>query len=589
VIAKKIEKKPDIRDDFSHLGRYVAAAKEKGEKLDKFWIVKCDAGAGLDDLDTALIEIEATRAMKPGIDDKTYHLVVSFHAGEQDKLSLEDLQDIERNFAEALGFAEHQRVAGTHINTDNFHMHVAFNKVHPTTLRVHTPHRDFATLSKVARAMEQKYGLQVDKGMEARNPLSPKARDYEAKTWQQSFESHLKEHKPEILAVIAGATDWRQVHDGLAEFDAVLKKRGAGMVFAQIGGKAAMKASALDRSCSLKKLEDRLGPYVQAPERDGLAKPPAHHPKRPYQAKPLTRHPATNRLWQHYRQEKKSTFLGRNVFNLRSWKDYLLADAHKDALALAIIVTYKELLHSIEEVLTPRRAPYRAPRSISPALQSWYAASPWKQPAIAGIAKADVDAMDLKADDQGRVLFPFRDREGHVWAVRALDADGRTCDVGDPADRPDLTHLIDPAGHLTGKPYSGPIILTADVLAASAIHLNTETPVLVAGRELDLPTRARVLRAQYPDSPITVATTEKSRPVTLAAGAVGGELLTISSNQVLAKWIADQVGKGKVVPVEPGLANTMGAFVEDALSLAEAKARQPKKGKAPKKELGVER
>lgn len=90
MIAKRIPKQPNVRDDYSHLGRYVAAAKEKGEKLDKFWLVNCDAGTDLTDLETALIEIEATRTMASAdVDDKTYHLVVSFRPGEQDKLSLE--------------------------------------------------------------------------------------------------------------------------------------------------------------------------------------------------------------------------------------------------------------------------------------------------------------------------------------------------------------------------------------------------------------------------------------------------------------------------------------------------------------------
>ncbi|TAN56392.1 MAG: relaxase [Magnetospirillum sp.] len=333
VIAKRIPKKPEVRDDFSHLGRYIAAAREKGEKLDKFWTVNCDAGGTLADLDTALIEIEATRALKPGASDRTYHLVISFRPDEQDKLSADDLKEIERSFAEALGFGEHQRVAGTHVNTDNFHMHIAFNKIHPRTLRCHTPHRDFFALSKTCRAMEQKYGLQVDRGIDdERHPLTGAARDFEAKTWQQSFESHLLEHKSEILAVIAGATSWQKLHDGLAEYDTQLRKRGAGLAFRQIGGKGAMKASALDRTCSLKGLEDRLGPYRPPAEKAaGKTRPP----KRPYRAKPLTRHPGTDRLWRAYRQEKRPGFLGR-VLHIRNWKDYLLADAHKDLLALAI-------------------------------------------------------------------------------------------------------------------------------------------------------------------------------------------------------------------------------------------------------------
>lgn len=303
MIAKRIDRKPEVRDDYGQLGRYIAAAKETGEKLDKFWTVNCDAGAELADLDTALIEIEATRLAKPGIADKTYHLVVSFRPGEQDKLSLADLQDIERNFAEALGYGDHQRVAGTHINTDNFHMHIAFNKIHPGTGRCHTPRQDFKALAKVAREMERKYGLHVDKGMTdgtEKNPVSGRARDYEARTWQQSFERHLIEHKPDILSVIAGAGDWRMLHEGLTDYDAVLKKRGAGLIFAQIGGgKGRMKASAVDRSCSLAALEERLGPYVPAP-----VKEQSRTPKRPYQAKPMTRHPGSSRLWRAYRQQK---------------------------------------------------------------------------------------------------------------------------------------------------------------------------------------------------------------------------------------------------------------------------------------------
>jgi hypothetical protein len=572
MIPKRIDKKPDVRDDYSNLGRYVAAAREKGEKLDKFWIVNCDAGAGLGDLDTALIEIEATRTMASAeVDNKTYHLVMSFQPGEQDKLSLDDLQDIERHFAEALGFADHQRVAGTHINTDNFHLHVAFNKVHPVTGKVHTPYRDFAALSKVARAMEKKYGLAVDKGMEQRNPVSAKARNYEAKTWQQSFERHLRDHKAEIMAVVAGAGDWRRLHEGLAGFDAELKKHGAGLVFAQIGGKAAMKASALDRSCSLAALEKRLGPFEPAQQRkEEKAKAAPRRPHRPYQARPLTRHPGTDRLWRTYRQQKPG-FLGRHLFNLRSWRDYLLADAHKDPLALAIIVTYKELLHTVDEALTPRRAPYRAPKSIRPALRTWYAASPWKPPALAGIGKGDVAAMDLKADEDGRLLFPFRDRDGHVWALRALDADGHGCDIGDPAGRPDLTHVIDPAGHLAaGKTYDGPILLAADCLAAAALHLETETPVVVVGRETDLPARTRDLRARYPDSPITIAAARRSRPVELAAKVVGTEPRIIDRLQVVAGWVDRLASRGRVVSVEPAVAEAMGAFVENALSLDDA-------------------
>src|SRR3546814_6539433 len=44
--------------------------------------------------------------------------MVSFR---DERPSPEALRDIEREFAQALGFGDHQRIAGTHINTENFH------------------------------------------------------------------------------------------------------------------------------------------------------------------------------------------------------------------------------------------------------------------------------------------------------------------------------------------------------------------------------------------------------------------------------------------------------------------------------------
>ncbi|SEH66574.1 TraI/MobA(P) family conjugative relaxase [Magnetospirillum fulvum] len=574
MIAKKIAKKPEIRDDYSHLGRYVAAAREKGEKLDRFWIVGCDAGTDLADLDTALIEIEATRAFNSKLTDRTYHLVVSFHAGEQDKLSLADLQDIERAFAEALGFADHQRVAGTHINTDNFHLHIAYNKIHPETHRCHTPHRDFFTLSKVARAMEQKYGLKVDRGIGAEpNPVSAKARDYEARTWQQSFERHLIDHKAEILAMIGTTNSWAEVHQGLAEYDAEIHKRGVGLVIRRIDGAGAIKASALDRSCSLKNLEQRFGPY-QPPglERDRTrAERP---PRKPYLAKPLTRHPATSKLWRTWRQDKPSGFLGRHLFNLRSWRDYLMADAHKDALALAIIVTHREFLHLlIGDDPAPRHA---VSRSIRPALESWLAAAPWRHPAIAGIGRGALAALGLKGDRTGRALFPLRDEDGHVWAIHAIDESGRSCTIGD-ATRPGLRYVLDHAGRLDATdPHAGPILLSTDAIAASLARTGTDQPAVLVGREADLPRTATALKRRHPQAAIEILTPTASPEAEAAARAVGGRVVRCDQFQSLADRVARQLSERQIVALDPDLAHAMGAFVETALTPDQAKPSSPK-------------
>jgi hypothetical protein len=53
---------------------------------------------------------------------------------------------IEERFCNALGYAEHQRISVVHHDTDNVHIHVAINKIHPTTFTIHAPIRDYKTL-----------------------------------------------------------------------------------------------------------------------------------------------------------------------------------------------------------------------------------------------------------------------------------------------------------------------------------------------------------------------------------------------------------------------------------------------------------
>lgn len=354
MIATKIGKKANVPDNYTRLGQYIAAAEEKGEKLHEFWIRNCDAGTNIEDLDLALLEIEAVRRHKPDIADKTYHLVVSFRPGEQDKLTKEDLMAIEAEYAKALGYADHQRVAGTHINTDNFHMHIAFNKVHPETLKVITPHRDFKILAKVSREMEKKYGLSIDPGMtdgKARDPnkLSPGARDYEAHTWQESFQRHVMKHREEILTGLGKAENWQQVHEVLRGYDISIKLRGNGMVLMSPDGQA-MKASQLNRSCRKKKLEERFGVFEAADKGVRAAKPRKKAvPKHRYEARPLTRHPKTSQLWKRYLGTRKpllqhSTLLGRAA---RNWKMFLLMEAYQDPLAMVLIMAHREMLNSL--------------------------------------------------------------------------------------------------------------------------------------------------------------------------------------------------------------------------------------------------
>jgi hypothetical protein len=578
MISKRPERKPGKPDNFTYLAEYIAAAREPGEKLDQFWIENCNAGDDLEHLKFACYEVEAIRAQKPNIAEKTYHFVVSFRPEDRAKLTPEVLKEIEREFAKDLGFAEHQRVAGTHVNTDHYHMHVAINKVHPKTLRVRSPYNDYPTRERTCRRLEKQFGLVVDRGKDqvSEHDLSAAARDSEARTWQQSFESHLKENKADVLAAISESSSWREVHEALADFDAGIKRHGAGLVFYHLSGRKAeaMKASSLDRSCSLKALQDRLGPYEPSEhrqEQDG-PRPEPPTPRRPYIARPLIHHPGQDRLWRTYRQEKRAPgFISRNFLNTRSWRDYLLADAHKDALAMAIIVSYRELLHSLEGSPAPRT---HVPKSIVPALGRWFRELPWETPDTAALHPDYLSGVGMKIDGDNRVVLPLRDRDGRTWALRAVDQQGLTSDMGDVhAAPPGLRHVLDRkhVGDKVNAPWRGPVAIATNCTTAVQIHKATGMPVVIAAREKDLVPIASELRRHHPEAEFVVVSSRYPGAAAKAAKAASGKVTTAEAAIALAtdRRTVNAPRVDQAATVDRRTAEAMGAFEEQALSLAD--------------------
>ncbi len=78
----------------------------------------------------AVLEIVATQQLNARAkSDRTYHLLVSLRAGENP--SAQTLRGIEERFCKELGYAEHQRMSVVHHDTDNVHIHIAINKIHP--------------------------------------------------------------------------------------------------------------------------------------------------------------------------------------------------------------------------------------------------------------------------------------------------------------------------------------------------------------------------------------------------------------------------------------------------------------------------
>jgi len=186
--------------------------------------------------------------------DKTYHMIISFREGEQPEAVV--LQAIEDRLCEALGFGEHQRISVVHHDTDNLHLHVAINKIHPRTHTLHEPYYDHRTRAKVCAELEVEFGLQRDPHTAQQSTAAALARDLTAHTGVQSLLAWIKTY---CQAELEQAPSWAAFQTVLQANDLSFRLRGNGAVFVA-GDGTQCKASSVSRALSLPALEARLGP-----------------------------------------------------------------------------------------------------------------------------------------------------------------------------------------------------------------------------------------------------------------------------------------------------------------------------------------
>jgi Relaxase/Mobilisation nuclease domain len=120
-------------------------------------------------------------------------------------------------------------VSTVHQNTDNWHLHVAINKVHPTGLRNVTPIRDHYRLQAACAELEIRHGLTqephtLDPAQSRARTARGRAADFEARHGGQSFLAWTQAHaRAALLTARDGGTGWQAVHQVAADFDLDVK------------------------------------------------------------------------------------------------------------------------------------------------------------------------------------------------------------------------------------------------------------------------------------------------------------------------------------------------------------------------------
>lgn len=316
MIAKHVPMRTLGKSNFGELASYITDAQSKDHRLGQVRVTNCEAAT----LPAAIEEVLATQHMNTRAkSDKTYHLIVSFRAGEQP--DDETLKAIEERICAGLGYGEHQRVSAVHNDTDNLHIHIAINKIHPKRGTLHEPYYSHRTLSDLCETLERDYDLERDNHMPNQRGAAARAADMERHAGIESLVGWIKR---ECLEEIRGATSWADLHQVMRDNGLELRERGNGLVVESSDG-TMVKASTLARDLSKPALEGRLGPFEASAERK------ADKPKRTYQKAPVRMRIDTTELYARYKNEQKNLTAARAeaLDKARRRKDRAVEDAKR--------------------------------------------------------------------------------------------------------------------------------------------------------------------------------------------------------------------------------------------------------------------
>ena len=296
---------------FRRLARYIQGRDAK-PRATWFLAANLPGVTVADDLELACKFVDAVQVQNTRAGSKrTYHLVISLHRDDR-HLERKELQQVVDRLVDTLGFSEHQYIAVRHSDTDHAHIHVAINKIHPETFRIHSPAWDHQKLFTGARALERELGLTpLRLRARERERVPQRAADCEAHHGVDSFARWAREKLRPALQT-AELRSWDDVHDLCGRFCVVIRPHGNGLVFEDAERGVRVKASFVARELSKARLCERLGEFQPASKRQQEAAERAPHRYSPSPAR------ASESLWKEYEQTLQEARARRE----RDWARY---------------------------------------------------------------------------------------------------------------------------------------------------------------------------------------------------------------------------------------------------------------------------
>lgn len=228
-------------------------------------------------LETAAEEMEYTARQARYAKDDTdpvFHYILSWQSHESPRP--EQIYDSVRHTLKALGLSSHQYVSAVHTDTDNLHVHVAVNRVHPDTGYLNCLSWSQEKLSRACRELELKHGFAPDNGCWIHAPGSRIVRKTAAErdrqnAWTRGKKQTFREYVSQTA--VAGLRsepvhDWLSLHRRLAEDGLYLTlQNGSFMVMdGWDRNREGVQLDSFGPSWNGDKLRKKMGEYTPVPK-----------------------------------------------------------------------------------------------------------------------------------------------------------------------------------------------------------------------------------------------------------------------------------------------------------------------------------
>ena len=232
------------------------------------------------DKETAIVEMDAVVAQNLRTKNPFMHFVLSWK--EHEKPTKSQAIDAGWHAIQSLGFKEHQVIIAGHKDTQNYHIHIVINRIHPQTFKAHYPAWSHKTLSRAVHEIEIQQDWEHDAGIysvvqvnnqkhivltpkqKKTNNLNGSPSKMEQHTGLEAFKTFVRNKPAEYLKSVLkepGAT-WQDLHSALTKYNLQITTKGSGFIIRDNTElHLTIKASEASRLFSKSKLEKQFGEF----------------------------------------------------------------------------------------------------------------------------------------------------------------------------------------------------------------------------------------------------------------------------------------------------------------------------------------